>query len=85
MNQYRVSLWRENQGDIPDMEVQFQVVGAESTPSKLAVAAFFLADKVWARWVKIEMLNGGQWLELARAFNVTLHGTPDVWFSSSQA
>jgi hypothetical protein len=40
MNQYRVSLWIANQGDIPDVEVQFHVVGVQSTPSKLAVAAF---------------------------------------------
>jgi hypothetical protein len=81
MNQYRVSLWMENQGDIPDVDLQFQVVNAVPKPDELVMAAFFLAGKRWARLVEVEAWNGSHWFRSLRVQNVSLNGTSDVWFS----
>ena len=82
MKQYRVSLWVENQGDIPDVDFQFQMVGAVPTFSQLVMAAFFLADKHYVPLVRVEEWDGNQWVVLFETTRVTLSGTSDVWFSS---
>lgn len=79
MNQYRVSLWIENEGDIPDVDLQFQVVNAVPELEQLVMAAFFLARKTWVREVRIEVLIGDQWSKLGSDSNVSLCGSSGVW------
>lgn len=85
MNQYRVSLWVESQGSLPDCDMQFQMVNVSPNSGKLAIAAFLLAGKVWARLIEVRVLSGDQWVEVARAANVTLYGTSELWLNSSSA
>jgi hypothetical protein len=89
MNQYRVSLWIENQGDVPDVDVQFQVVGVVAQTDalrmgELVIAAFFLARRHVARLVVIEALDGGRWLEISRASRVKMNGSSEIWLNSSR-
>ncbi len=85
MNQYRVSLWIENQGSIPDFDVQFQVINAAPDPSTLVIAAFFLAGRHWARLVEVQVLSEDQWVVLSQAAKVTMYGASEIWFNGSSA
>jgi hypothetical protein len=73
VNQYRVSLWIENQGDIPDKYLQVQTNGVPEF-DEVAAAAVFLAGCKWVREVQVEWFWNGVWNLVYRRTNRSLVG-----------
>jgi hypothetical protein len=73
VNQYRVSLWIENQGDIPDKYLQLQT-NIVSEFEDVVMSAMFLARYEWVREVHVELFRGGIWFRAYARTNVSLVG-----------
>ena len=84
MKQYRMSLWIENEGDIPDLYVHLQT---NAVPSSylLVVSALLLSRKGWARVVQVEVLvSEGQrttWQTVCRHSLVSLCGSGELFLA----
>jgi len=77
MNQYRVDLWIENQGDIPDKYFQFQM-NAAPEPVELVMAALFLSSCGWVREASVKFFSAGQWRVVYTRSNIALCGSAEM-------
>ena len=73
MNQYRVDLWIENEGDIPDLYFQLQM-NVEPVPYELIEAVMLLARCWSVRKVEICRLTAAGWSLAHGADSVTMDG-----------
>lgn len=74
MNEYRVSLWVENQGDIPDFFFHFQM-NASPVASHLMIVAMLMAGTNQVCEVEIETLMGKRWVMTGEYSTLSLDGS----------
>lgn len=84
MNEYRVDLWIENQGDIPDLYFQVQT-NAGVLLDELVVAALVMARIRWVERVEVQVRVGALWVWQLTRVCVSLDGVENMKYGVTRS